>query len=233
MSLAISVIHDDPWFIALNKPVGIFTQAPHGVPSLQDELVAYLELQKEGGAKPFVGVVHRLDRPTSGIVIFARNARALARLNEQFRLRTVSKEYLAVVHNVPPCEGVANDWMRKIDDVAKGEICDETVDGAKLATLSWNVLASMHGRSLVRVCLMTGRMHQIRLQFASRGWPIVGDMIYDEEFATREDQFDLFGLHSASLSFRHPKTAKQMKLAATVPDSWKLAFPEFATYLES
>ncbi len=220
-------LFEDEFLLVVNKPCGVFTQAAPGVPSLHAQLLEDSTIGQSG--PQFIGLVHRLDRPTSGVIIFAKTAASLRQLNSQFHLRTVRKEYLAIVNGNPPNEGLAIDWMRKIVDVAKAEICDEQSDGAKQARLRWKKVAHSNDCSMLRIELDTGRMHQIRLQLATRGWPVVGDPIYSPDLmagcvtaASRD--ISLFGLHAATLELRHPKTAKLLKFVAGVPESWHQSF---------
>lgn len=231
-----SILFEDSWVIAINKPSGLFTQAARGVPSLQVQLAEFFSARNATSDEPLVGIIHRLDRPTSGVVLFGLNSSAVRRLNDQFRQRTVAKSYLALVEGVPGECGYATDWLRKIDDVAKGEVCKETDAAAKLAKLSWQRIATQDGNSLLKVELETGRMHQIRLQMAARGWPIVGDQLYGASSVVRERQTNdedsleyvqqgVFGLHAVTITFRHPKTARELCLKAPMPQGWIDRFP--------
>ena len=214
---------DDPWIVAVNKPSGLFTQAAPGVPSLQQELIERFRVDA-ASPPPFVGIVHRLDRPTSGVVVYGRTAAAVKQLNHQFRERTVRKRYLAIVRGEVAPAGEADDWMRKVEDVARAELCRPEDAEARRALLRWTRLASDGTHSLVEVHLETGRMHQIRLQFASRGHAVVGDPLYGQAF--EGGPADPFGLHAWKLSLRHPKTAKLLELTAPLPDAWRERFPE-------
>src|SRR5262245_3961016 len=141
------VMFEDNHCLALAKPAGLLTQAPPGVPSLEAAAKAYL---KEKFAKPgnvYLGVPHRLDRPVSGVVLFARNSKAADRLAEQFRERKVQKLYWGIVAGMPePREGVWEDWLRKIQAEARTEVTKAYADGAKLATMRYRVLQpATHG----------------------------------------------------------------------------------------
>lgn len=252
-----SILLEDSWIIVINKPSGQFTQAALGVPNLQTELIEWLWARDGGSSKPFVGIVHRLDRPTSGVLIYGKTANAVRQLNEQFRARTPTKTYLALVHGQAPASGTAVDWMRKIENVAKAEICSADASQAKQAILHWQRIGGDAEQSLLQVRLETGRMHQIRLQLAVRGLAIVGDPLYgpdalpalseidelDEEDMTNEGmcqlqsplpttaamafpgtQPQMFGLHAAELTVRHPKTAKLLTLRAPAPEAWRERF---------
>ena len=225
------ILAEDPTYFAVYKPSKLFTQAARGVPSLHEELLAHVAqgdtLPDNPATQPFVGLVHRLDRPTSGIVLFARTRTALRNLNEQFRLRIVAKRYLAIVNGYPAESGIAIDWLRKIDQVAQAQLCHESDDNAKFASLKWRTIAHGAEHSLLWIELQTGRMHQIRLQLSARGWPIVGDSLYGGS-----DNSELFGLHAAKLQFKHPKTAKAITVMADPPKDWQERFPDFVAKLE-
>jgi 23S rRNA pseudouridine1911/1915/1917 synthase len=219
----IEILIDDPWFLVINKPIDLLTQAVAGVPSVQSMLIDQL---RNGPSKPFVGIPHRLDRMTSGVMVVARNQRALRRLCDQFAARSVHKEYLAWVFGETPERGEWTDWIRKIPDVAKSELADPTVDGARIAELEFDTidrrtLPTGQPACLVRVVLRTGRMHQIRLQFASRGHPVLGDIAYGGEidFASQERKTrePMLALHASRLQFSHPKTAERIVAEAPRP----------------
>ena len=215
------ILFEDSWLIALNKPSGRFTQAAYGVPNLQLDVQRYLQHRDGLHELPYVGIIHRLDRPTSGVLLFGRTVNSVRRMNEQFRERIPSKTYLAIVSGVPECNGSAIDWMRKIEDVARAELCSEDDHDAKQAVLHWKRLATDGANSLLEIQLDTGRMHQIRLQLASRGFPVFGDSLYTNKTESDSDSAPmLFGLHAAELTFRHPKSAKLMVLRAQVPSVW-------------
>jgi RluA family pseudouridine synthase len=242
----IEVLIEDPWFLVVNKPIDLLTQAVVGVPSVQSQLIEQLRVS---ASNPFVGIPHRLDRMTSGVMVVARNQRALRRLSEQFAARSVRKEYLAWVFGNVEEQGLWTDWIRKIPDVAKAELVEPDVDGARLAELEFETLdrrfiglqvlttgeqsqvsqPRQKETSLVRVALKTGRMHQIRIQFASRGHPILGDATYGGgiDFARqeRETREPMLALHASRLEFSHPKTGERVVTQAPTPESFPWNLP--------
>jgi len=235
--VVIPVLLEDSWFLVVNKPVHLLTQAPDGIPSLQAQLLA--QFSREGGPKPFIGIPHRLDRMTSGSVVIARNQRALRRLCDQFAARTIDKIYLAWVHGTPKPSDTFVDSMRKVENEPRAEIVDPSEEGSRTASLSYRVLGTRTGlngqsESLVEVQLGTGRMHQIRLQFASRGYSILGDSLYGSEvsWGDRPEYFreSPMALHAATLSFAHPKTAERILVRAPVPAGypWGTLAEEFS-----
>ncbi len=182
----ISIVYEEPHFLVVNKPAALFSQAPAGIDSLQSRLILQLKQRDQHPGEPFVGLPHRLDRGTSGIMLIARNQRALKRFGEQFQSRKVSKHYLAVVEVDFPnsathranAEQRWEDYLRKIPDQPRAEVVASDAEGAKLAVASVECLGNASGQCLLRVKLETGRMHQIRVQAASRGLPVVGDASY-------------------------------------------------------
>ena len=144
---------------------------------------AYIKERYNKPGNVYLGVPHRLDRPVSGVVVFARNTKAAARLAEQFAQRQVRKVYWAVVEpnaerGLPPAEGVWEDWLLKIHDEARTERVPAETPGAKLAVLRFRRLSVTTDGALLEIEPETGRMHQIRVQAATRGWPVRGDFLY-------------------------------------------------------
>lgn len=235
---SISIVHEEAHFMLVDKPAGLFTQAAPGVPSLELQLAAQLKQRDNHPGNPFVGLPHRLDRATSGILLLARNKRALAKFGQQFQSRKVDKYYVGVVQGeMPPGIQAWNDYMRKIEDQPRAEIVAADDALAKLAQLRIEPLAVAQGRSLVLVQLLTGRMHQIRLQVAQRGWPIIGDGMYgsageaptSDTIAKEDTPGDTrqlpHALHAYRLRFRHPQTAVAVSYGAPLPAAWSSFFP--------
>jgi RluA family pseudouridine synthase len=230
-SKPIEILLEDPWFLVVSKPVDLLTQAIESLPSLQSQLIKQLSLPDT--PKPFIGMPHRLDRMTSGTIVVARNQRALRRLCDQFAVRTVIKEYLAWVSGQPPTQGTWEDIMRKVPDEPRAELATSDQEHAKPASLDYQVLetrldAQGHTQSLLLIRLGTGRMHQIRLQSASRGHPILGDRLYGSQSAWNIlDHSDPsrfreppLALHAYRLTFHHPKTAEKISAIAPPPKNF-------------
>jgi 23S rRNA pseudouridine1911/1915/1917 synthase len=225
----LDILCEDGPVIAVNKPAGLIVQgAPSGVVSLVDLVKQYL---KEKYAKPgnvYLGIVQRLDRPVSGVVVFSRNSKCAARLTEQFRERLVQKTYLAVLDGVPePSEGTLTDWILR-DEQQQGpvQIVSAETPAARQAVLSYRVLEQRAGRALVQIDLGTGRMHQIRVQFAHRGWPILGDVKYGAPRPfpgadVQDPRTRPIALHAASLTFKHPIRYEELTISAPVPRTWR------------
>jgi 23S rRNA-/tRNA-specific pseudouridylate synthase len=326
----LDILCEDGPLIAVNKPAGLPTQGvPASVPSLEAQVKEHLKRKYAKPGNVYLGVPHRLDRPVSGVVIFARNSKAAARLAEQFRLRQVRKWYLAVVEMVPllpsplegeggrrpdegdvtgvalsnpgfilrsphspsvelrhsesagyedsssshvddipltpdpspsrgegrqaspiSAEGTLTDWLLKVPDQAFAQVVPEGTPGAKLASLKYRVLQSLpkpgfgsgkpgfiptreespadqtdqslsRALALVLIELETGRMHQIRVQFASRGWPIVGDQRYGSQRRFPNDAgSEAIALHAARLDLKHPIRYDALSLRAPLPANW-------------
>src|SRR5690606_20449107 len=167
----LEILLEDGPVLAVNKPAGLLTQGvPAALPTLEGQVRAYIKQKYAKPGNVYLGIPHRLDRPTSGVIVFARNSKAAARLAEQFADRSVQKEYLAVVsgHEIPD-RGEMADFLLKDADRAHVSVVDASVSGAKWAELEFEVLQRDRLQTLVLIRLKTGRMHQIRVQFASRG----------------------------------------------------------------
>ncbi len=223
----LDILLDDGPLIALNKPAGLLTQGvPQAQPSLESQVKAYLKAEMGKPGNVYLGVPHRLDRPVSGIVIFAKNSKAAARLAEQFRQRSVSKIYLAVTEGVPdPSEGTLVDWLLKDAENAHVTVVPPQTTNARQAILDYEVLAVKDQRALIQITLHTGRMHQIRVQFASRGWPIVGDRQYGATISTESSaghdlRLSPIALHAWRLRLKHPIRYDTVQLEAPLPKDW-------------
>ena len=165
--------------LVLNKPGGLLTQAPPGIDSLELRTKQFLKIRDQKPHKVYIGVPHRLDRPVSGVIVVTKNIRATQRISTQIQQRTVTKKYWAVVEgSVTQDQGSWTDTMRKIPDEAKSELVEADHPEAKEAILQFTVLDRSDQLSWLEIELTTGRTHQIRLQCASRGFPICGDSLY-------------------------------------------------------
>lgn len=225
--ISVDILCEDGPLLAVNKPAGLPTQGvPVALPSLESAVKAYLKDKYQKPGNVYLGIPHRLDRPVSGVVIFARNSKAAARLAEQFRLREVRKWYLAVTEGCPDSTaGMLSDWLLKEPELAQMNVVPAETPGAKLATLSYRLLERKGDRSLLLIELHTGRMHQIRVQLASRGWPIVGDRRYGAASAFPDAAAELehpeaIALHAARLDLKHPVRYDPVSLIAPLPLSW-------------
>lgn len=221
----LDVLYEDNHVVAVNKPAGWPSAHFDGGDETVDQLVkAYL---KEKYAKPgnvFLGVVHRLDKPTSGVLLFARTSKAAARLSEQFRENAVEKTYWAVVEKSSPADwpqwGTLDDWLKHDDPNHKVVVVPPNTPDAKPARTHFQVKATHGGLMLLELRPQSGRKHQLRVQLASRGSPVFGDVKYG---ASRP-----FGhavaLHARSLTFLHPIKNEPVTLTADVPKGWRGPF---------
>jgi 23S rRNA pseudouridine1911/1915/1917 synthase len=221
------ILLEDGPLIAVNKPAGLLTQGvPHGHPTLEAWVKDYLRGKYAKPGNVYLGVPHRLDRPVSGIVVFAKNSKAAARLAEQFRERSVRKVYLAVTERIPDQPaGRLTDWLLKDAAAAHVTVVEPGTDGAREAILDYRILVQHNGRALLEIELQTGRMHQIRVQLASRGWNIVGDLQYgatlEPAAAPMYDRLvSPIALHARRLSLAHPIRYDRIELMAPVPADW-------------
>lgn len=221
----LDILCEDGPVIAVNKPPGVISQgAPIGTPSLVSMVKDYLKEKYNKPGDVYLGVPHRIDRPVSGVVVFSRNSKCAARLAEQFAKREVQKTYVAVLESPPPEDsGTLRDWLYRIPNEPKVIVCSPDRADAKEAILHYKVLKRVRGRALVEIDLGTGRMHQIRIQFGSRGWPIVGDDQYGAKVpfpGHRLSGESPIALHAARLTILHPIRYEPLPILAPVPKSW-------------
>lgn len=211
------VIYEDNHLIAVNKTCNEIVQGDKtGDTPLSDMLKAWL---KEKYCKPgnvFVGVTHRLDRPVSGVVLFAKTSKALPRMNDMFRNGEVKKTYWAIVKNRPPQEeGELVHWLVRNEKQNKSFAYTSEKPDSKKAVLYYKLIAISDNYCLLEVDLKTGRHHQIRCQLAKMGCPIKGDLKYG---ADRSNKDGGISLHSRSAEFIHPVSKQPVRIVAPVPD---------------
>jgi 23S rRNA pseudouridine1911/1915/1917 synthase len=224
----LAVLFEDNRCLAVAKPAGLLTQGvPPGIPTLEAQARAYLKEKYHKAGNVYLGIPHRLDRPVSGVVLFARSSKAAARLAEQFSNRSVAKVYLGLVEhagNPPPEEGEWSDSLRKIQAEARSEVVAADHPEGKRATLRFRRIAADERYALLRLEPLTGRMHQIRVQAASRGWPISGDVLYGAATpfgapaVLPRDR--VIALHGWRLTFLHPIRYEPVTVTAPLPKEW-------------
>ena len=220
------VVYEDNHIIIVNKKSGEIVQGDKtGDRPLSDIVKDYI---KEKYAKPgavFLGVVHRLDRPVSGLVVFARTSKALSRLNKMFAEGKVHKTYWAIVKNAPRInEGTLEHWLVRNEKQNKSYAYDTEKPNAKKAILKYRVISHSDNYSLLEVNLMTGRHHQIRCQLAAMGCPIKGDLKYG---APRSNPDGSISLMSHRVEFVHPVSKETIIVEAPLPDDalWQALDP--------
>ena len=223
----LEVLYDDGPCLVINKRSGILTQAPAGIDSLEVQVKEFFR-EREGkpdDANIYLGLPHRLDRPVSGAIVFARHIRAAQRLSAQFQDRTISKSYWAFVEGVvTPDEGTWTDYLHKRHGMAQTEVVEADHPAAKHAVLHYRVMWQGPTGAWLEIELETCRTHQIRIQSSSRGYPVVGDSQYgstqpfgDPALGEREKPI---ALHARQLGFRHPMTNEQVDIVAPLPAAW-------------
>ncbi len=223
------VLYEEGPCLVIAKPGGVLTQAPPGVDSLEIRIKQFLKTRDLKPGNVYLATLHRLDRPVSGVMVFAKHVRAARRLASQFQNRTVQKTYWAWVEGpVDPLTGTWTDYVRKVPDVARAEIVDDQHPDGRIAVLHYRVLGVQDGVSWLEIELETGRMHQIRLQAGHRGHPIVGDVLYGARLPfgpqTAEPRERCIALHAQSLRFLHPMTCVPVCQTAPLPAAWSALF---------
>lgn len=215
----LNILFEDNHCLAIYKPAGYLTTGyDGGEETLDRQVKAYIKEKFNKPGNVFLGVVHRLDRPVSGVLLYARNSKAAGRLAEQFRESVVNKEYWAIVSGqVTPTSATWENWLWKDTMLGTVQAVKFGTPGAKLARLDYTVRAADEHHSWVEVHPRTGRTHQIRVQLASRGYPIIGD----ERYGSKEKISDGIALHARSLTFQHPISYEPMTLTAPLPLSWR------------
>lgn len=211
-----NVLYEDNHIIVINKAAGEIVQGDKtGDKSLCDTMKQYI---KEKYAKPgnvFIGLPHRLDRPVSGVVVFAKTSKALERLNTMFRDGNVKKIYWAITKGRPmPAEGEIDSWILRNEKMNKSFSYKKEVKGSKRALLYYRQIAASQNYNLIEVELKTGRHHQIRCQLASIGCPIKGDLKYG---AQRSNPDGSISLHARYVEFTHPVSKELILVTAPLP----------------
>lgn len=213
-----SVLYEDNHLIAVNKAGGVLVQGDEtGDKPLSERVKDYL---KEKYAKPgnvFTGVIHRIDRPVSGLVLLAKTSKALQRMNEQFREKSIKKTYFAVVNRLPsPSEATLVHWLTRNAQKNRTSAFFEKKPESQRAELSYSVRKQKENFYLLEIHPVTGRQHQIRVQLAAIGCPINGDLKYG---STVNPWNNSIALHAFSLRFSHPVKKEWMEIQAPFPDT--------------
>ncbi len=221
------ILYEDNHCIAVAKPAPLLTQGvPPGIPTLEAMVKAYLKEKYHKAGNVYLGIPHRLDRPVSGVVVFARNTKAARRLAEQFQQRRVQKVYWAAVEgDVQPAEGFWEDWLLKIAEQARTERVSAETPGVRQAVLRYRRLTATVDTTLLEIAPETGRMHQIRVQAGVRGWPVRGDVLYGARLPfgppVELPRDRVIALHARRLTFLHPIRYEPITLTAPLPATWR------------
>lgn len=216
--LPLDVLFEDNHLLVVNKPAGLATQGVmEGTPSVVTVAKEYLKRKFKKPGNVYLGVVSRLDASVSGVLVLARTSKAAARLTEQFRSREAEKVYWALVERPPtPPAGELDDWLLKDDRAMRTKVVPPRTRGAQHARLEYRTLETRKGRTLLEVRLHTGRKHQIRVQLAEIGCPILGD----RKYGSRQPFASGIALHAACLAIDHPTTKARLQFEAPPPATW-------------
>lgn len=220
------IIFEDYYLLAISKPAGLSSESgKERHPSAEQEALMYFtqQLQKGSTSKrlketPYLRVAHRLDRASSGVLVFAKTKQALSAIMQQFEERSVEKVYQAVVEKRPATpSGNLTNWLLKDETGRKALIAEKQLKDSQQCILDYITLPTEDRSILLEIHPKTGRFHQIRAQLSHIGCPIVGDMLYGASKPWREHQIKL---HAQRLTFKHPKTGEKMTLEAQLPEGF-------------
>ncbi len=217
----LDILLEDGPLLAVNKPAGLLIEAPPGIDSLVARVKEFLRQREGKTGRVYLGVPHRLDRPVTGVVVFAKNSKAAARLAEQFRDRQVKKSYRALVVGAPdPPAGTLIDWLAKAPNEARAIVLNGPRGDAREAILHYRTAGPTEQGTALEIDLGTGRFHQIRAQLAHHGCPIVGDGFYGGAKTATTGPVGPVALHAARLTLFHPVRYDLVAVAAPLPDWW-------------
>ena len=217
-----NILYEDKDILVVEKPAGIPVETSRiGSKDMVSLLKNHLaETGGKPGGIPYLGMIHRLDQPVQGVMVFAKNQKAAASLSKEIAQNEMKKTYLAVVEGTAKEEESLTDYLLKDGRTNTSRICSKNTPGAKKAVLSYEILetSEVTGLSVVQIHLGTGRHHQIRVQMAGAGAPLWGDNKYNPEFVNKRGYFPI-ALRAFRLSFCHPTTGKRMEFE--VPCNWE------------
>ena len=218
----LQIIYEDNYLLVLNKPSGLRAEGGHSEePSLAFLVAKYLRQTYPWKKQLITGVVHRVDRPVSGLMLFAKTPMALKELNRQFENREPQKTYVAIVENQLPAEaGELAHWLKKDQEKRRADVAAEGAKGAQACKLRYKVLQKKTAKGLalclVEIEMLTGRYHQIRAQLSAVGCPILGDEKYGSH---QKNEVGMIHLHAHRLQVVHPKTSERIEFKAPFPST--------------
>ncbi len=213
----LKIIYEDNHIIAVNKPSGMLVQGDKtGDETLGDVVKKYLKEKYQKPGDVYLGVTHRIDRPVSGVLLFARTSKALTRLNELFKSRDMKKTYWAIVQNRPAKEeDTLTHWLKKNEAKNMSKAFAKETDGALKCILDYKLISSIDNYHLLEINPHTGRHHQIRVQLAAIGSPIKGDLKYGSKRSNKDGSISL---HARKINFEHPVKKEPIEIIAEVPE---------------
>ena len=211
-----TVLYEDNHLIAVKKLSGEIIQSDQtGDTTLAEKVKAYIKKKYKKPGEVFLGIIHRLDRPVGGVIIFARTSKALTRMNELFREKKIKKEYWAIVEEKPPLEEEQLiNWLKKNQDKNRSRAYEKEVKGSKKAILSYQLVGRSKNYFYLKINPLTGRHHQIRVQLSFIGCRIKGDVKYGAKRTNKDGGIHLF---AKSLSFVHPIKKEPLTISANPP----------------
>lgn len=218
------IVYEDNHLLVINKKVGQLVQGDKtGDESLLESIKNYIKIRDQKPGNVFLGLVHRIDRPTSGLVIYAKTSKALTRLTQMVKNRDIKKTYWAIVPKemIPKSQKLIH-YLKKNERNNKAIVFTKETEGSKKAVLTYTIIKTLDNYQLLEIDLETGRHHQIRAQLSKIGIPIKGDLKYG---ANRSNQDGGISLHARSLEFQHPVTKFQLNIIASAPKNdtiWQL-----------
>jgi 23S rRNA pseudouridine1911/1915/1917 synthase len=228
MPLGFDILHEDEACLVVAKPGGLLTQAPLGIDSLEVRIKKFLRERGTIEGDVYLGVPHRLDRPVSGVIVFAKHRKAARKISDQFERRKVEKTYWALVQgDVQPESGTWTDYLKKVEGDPRSVVTAEGDPEGQKAILHYKVVKHVsepQPSTLLEITLETGRTHQIRIQCASRGHALLGDEMYRSPHhfgpPTDNERERMVALHARSLSFWNPVSRGVMTFVAPLPEYW-------------
>lgn len=216
----IEILYEDNHLIAVCKPAGMLVQGDDTKDeSLFDRTQQFIKIKYQKPGNVYLGLIHRLDRPASGVVLFAKTSKAASRLSDQFRRHTTEKSYKIIVHNSPEKKtGVLKDYVMPVSGKKNIMQITSNKNIGKSCELSYEVISCKKGYSEVNVQLKTGRKHQIRVQFANIGCPVAGDLKYGSSLKVADGR--AICLHAESLKVEHPTKKESILITSPLPEYW-------------